>query len=187
MTVEDIEREAMSRWQSILCFLVCASVPWCCSCCPPDGACVSPLQADGSLSLESATLSALLQRTGLVRHEAEQVASAASDLTRSIGKVRVRVVVTSAGYEFMLKDVQVQLWMFIAAYLSSLDALGLQVALLSLLFQLSFCRVGDAFPVSALPDDAARVINDLESFGIVIRGKDRSMYACSVAVCLHRE
>jgi hypothetical protein len=210
LDAEAVEQRAMTQWQGILRFL-----------------------ANDAVHLEDARISELLQRTGLVAHEAEKAGGGGAD--GATVRIRIRVVVTAAGYAFMLRDVQVQLWLFLSAYLSSLEDTGAwgprgagrgtgdggrvvvlgrwlgcrgresaancvgtardpffprlvgvslvaaqRVALVSLLFQLSFCVPGDVFEVSSMAPSALPFLHDLQSFGVLIRSPDgRRWVTCS--------
>ena len=54
-----------------------------------------------------------------------------------------------------------------------------RVTLLSLLFQLSFCLPGDVFDVDVVPDEAARFLDDLQSFGVVIKSRNGRRWVLS--------
>ncbi len=83
------------------------------------------------------------------------------------------MTITPAGYRFMLKDVHVQLWTFVSSYMSEhLTSIVDKANMLSLLFQLSFCDVGDAFAVEDVGADQLALLSTLASFGLVVMEGD---------------
>ena len=95
-----------------------------------------------------------LQRTGLMQKDSE-----------------LGLVISSKGYEFMLQDVHVQVWLFILQYLSSLEANkrceDIRNEALLFLICLSYCRVGSAYPASILSRDSLVLCKDFSQFGLV--------------------
>ena len=76
--------------------------------------------------------------------------------------------VTRAGFEFLLKDTSVQMWTFLSDYLATASARKMSSAdILAFLFELSFCRVGEGYAVSALTETQRRLLEDLQSFGMI--------------------
>ena len=76
--------------------------------------------------------------------------------------------VTRAGFEFLLKDTSVQMWTFLSDYLATAPVRKMSSAdILAFLFELSFCRVGEGYAVSALTDTQQRLLEDFQSFGMI--------------------
>jgi transcription initiation factor TFIIH subunit 4 len=76
--------------------------------------------------------------------------------------------VTRAGFEFLLKDTSVQMWTFLSDYLATAPVRKMSSAdILAFLFELSFCRVGEGYAVSALTETQQRLLEDFQSFGMI--------------------
>mmetsp|Transcript_38732 Transcript_38732/g.69833 ORF Transcript_38732/g.69833 Transcript_38732/m.69833 type:complete len:597 (-) Transcript_38732:131-1921(-) len=82
------------------------------------------------------------------------------------------LVITSKGYEFMLRDSNAQVWMFVLQYLNAMahhemkDALRMEA--LSILICLGSCRVGEGYHTSVLGNKSARqVMKDFGRFGLL--------------------
>lgn len=146
---EVIERFAATEWQSILNFM-----------------------ATNNQKSSNKEIVTLLQKAGLLEFKA----SAAPTSTGS--RVKMAMTITPAGYRFMMKDVHVQLWTFVASYMSAhLVETADKVGLLSLLFQLSFCTVGDCFGVEDVPEALQPRLLTLASFGMVVIDDDLCVLA----------
>ena len=95
-----------------------------------------------------------LERTGLMHKDPE-----------------IGLVISSKGYEFMLQDVHVQVWLFILQYLSSLEVNkrcdDIRHEALLFLISLSYCRVGEGYPASLLSKDSLVLCKDFSQFGLV--------------------
>uniref|UniRef100_A0A7S1VYL6 General transcription factor IIH subunit 4 n=1 Tax=Skeletonema marinoi TaxID=267567 RepID=A0A7S1VYL6_9STRA len=105
---------------------------------------------------------------------------------------RAPLVITSKGYEFMLRDTNAQVWQFVLQYLNSLahhnmkDAIRMEA--LSFLICLGSCRVGEGYFNSVLQSKSARILmKDLARFGLLfvcrVAGK-KAFYPTRVAVNL---
>ena len=81
------------------------------------------------------------------------------------------LVITSKGYEFMLQDVHVQVWLFILQYLNQLESIKrceeVRHEALLFLICLSYCQVGEAYPCSKLSRDGYKLCTDFSQFGLV--------------------
>ena len=110
------------------------------------------------------------------------------------GKDRSRapLVITSKGYEFMLRDINAQVWQFVLQYLNSLVQHNLKDAIrmeaLSFLICLGSCRVGEGYFSSVLGSKSARILmKDFARFGLLfvcrVAGK-KSFFPTRVAVNL---
>ena len=95
-----------------------------------------------------------LERTGLMQKDSDQ-----------------GLVISSKGYEFMLQDVHLQVWLFILQYLSSLEVNkrcdDIRHEALLFLICLSYCRVGEPYPASMLSRDSQVLCKDFSQFGLV--------------------
>lgn len=78
------------------------------------------------------------------------------------------VHITKAGYEFLLRNKSDQLWTFLREYLRKAALHGLRTAdILSLLFDLGFCKLGEGYPVAGLSKEQKQLLDDFASFGLV--------------------
>ncbi|KAL7515188.1 hypothetical protein ACHAXN_012523 [Cyclotella atomus] len=85
---------------------------------------------------------------------------------------RAPLVITSKGYEFMLRDSNAQVWQFVLQYLNALahheQKDQIRVEALSILICLGSCRVGEGYHMSVLGSKYARVvIKDFGRFGLL--------------------
>jgi len=105
---------------------------------------------------------------------------------------RAPLVITSKGYEFMLRDINAQVWQFVLQYLNSMahhnmkDAIRMEA--LSFLICLGSCRVGEGYFSIVLGSKSARILmRDFARFGLLfvcrIAGK-KAFYPTRVAVNL---
>ncbi|GLE06775.1 hypothetical protein PINS_up016321, partial [Pythium insidiosum] len=101
---------------------------------------------------------------------------------------RARCTSQTRGYEFMLKDVHVQLWIFLLEYIRTLDRAGAlqQDDILRFLMQLSYCKTNAAYPVAALTPTQKLLLGDFTNFGLLYRHRLNSthFYTTSLAVNL---
>lgn len=84
----------------------------------------------------------------------------AETIVRGIKKISI----TSAGYEYMLKDQQSQVWLFIFQSLSRYEN---QEEALLLLFMLSYCEVGKGYQIKFLTKVQKDLIFEFSHFGII--------------------
>ena len=140
--VEELEMVSYSRWNTILEFLV---------------------TADESLKISSSVVSYLLA-AGLMQTRGDM-----PPLKRSKGlhsnKINRNLSITSKGYEYMLLDIQSQVWLYVLQCLKNSE--NNQIELLRLVFVLSFCNVGTGYPVGLLSHSQKSLISDLHEIGIV--------------------
>uniref|UniRef100_A0A7S2AJ54 General transcription factor IIH subunit 4 n=1 Tax=Octactis speculum TaxID=3111310 RepID=A0A7S2AJ54_9STRA len=73
--------------------------------------------------------------------------------------------ISTKGYEFLLQNVHVQMWRFVQQYLTD----GNQLEILSFLCQLSYCRVGQDYPVKALSKAQQALLDEFVGFGLIYR------------------
>ena len=144
-TANELETYTQRRWDSVLHFLV-GSAP------------------DDVEDPPSAVVR-FLEQTGLMQDDPEWSVAA------SEGFDEAPLVITSKGYEFMLQDVRVQVWQFILQYFQSLEnhkrCEEIRSEALLFLICLSFCRVGEAYPASALSAIGQTLMKDFSQFGLL--------------------
>jgi hypothetical protein len=148
--------------------------------------------ADGekrtTIAEPSVAMVQFLMRIGLMQEDPDYTGS---DISRA------PLVITSKGYEFMLRDTNAQVWQFVLQYLNSLtqhhhhhekkDAILIDA--LSYLICLGSTRVGDGYHISTVVKSKAarQVMKDFGRFGLVFfcRVADKTaFYPTSLAVNL---
>jgi len=77
--------------------------------------------------------------------------------------------ITSVGYEYLLKERQSQVWIFVKDCISRLKS---SEQALSLLFMLSYCEVGKSYPTDALTAVQKILVQELASVGIILLRDD---------------
>ncbi|KAF1776331.1 Transcription factor TFIIH subunit p52/Tfb2 [Phytophthora cactorum] len=96
--------------------------------------------------------------------------------------------ITDTGYEFMLKDIHVQMWIFMLEYIRTLDNTGTlkQEDILQFLFQISYCQTGGYYAVADLTETQRLLLGDFIDFGLLFRKRPNSdrFYTTSLAVNL---
>ncbi|KAE9198537.1 hypothetical protein PF004_g19515 [Phytophthora fragariae] len=96
--------------------------------------------------------------------------------------------ITDTGYEFMLKDIHVQMWIFMLEYIRTLDNTGTlkQEDILQFLFQISYCQTGEYYAVADLTETQRLLLGDFIDFGLLFRKRPNSdrFYTTSLAVNL---
>lgn len=81
-------------------------------------------------------------------------------------------VITRQGFQFLLMDIQSQVWHFMLQYLNSCDQKGLNLAeCLSMLFQLSFATLGRDYSSEGLSQGQSAFLQHLREFGLVYQRK----------------
>lgn len=96
--------------------------------------------------------------------------------------------ITDTGYEFMLKDIHVQMWIFMLEYIRTLDNTGTlrQEDILQFLFQISYCQTNEYYAVADLTQTQQLLLGDFIDFGLLFRQRTSSdrFYTTSLAVNL---
>ncbi|KAJ3106523.1 RNA polymerase II transcription factor B 52 kDa subunit [Phlyctochytrium planicorne] len=83
--------------------------------------------------------------------------------------------ITNKGFQFLLQDVNVQVWAFLLQYLEMADELKMDpVDVLNFLFQLGSLELGQDYSVDALTDTQKQMLDDLKHLGIVYQRKKKS-------------
>lgn len=97
------------------------------------------------------------------------------------------LIITDKGYEFMLRDVHIQAWTFVLALVKDQGSeSAARDDLLSFLFMLSYCTVGEDYPLAALSEIQTRLAKDFIDLGLLYQRKPKSnrFYVTSIAVNL---
>lgn len=81
-------------------------------------------------------------------------------------------VITRQGFQFLLLDVQAQVWHFMLQYLDTCDSRGMNLPeCLSMLFQLSFSTLGRDYSSEGLSQGLLTFLQHLREFGLVYQRK----------------
>ncbi|GAA6017090.1 hypothetical protein JCM11491_003252 [Sporobolomyces phaffii] len=112
--------------------------------------------ADPSRPKPSEKVLQLLYQSGLMHSE-----------TRSLRSMRI----TSKGFQFLLEDVNTQLWDLLLTYLESSEDL---VETIGFLFMLGSLELGRAYVSAGMSDSQLRVLSDLADYGLVYRSSPKS-------------
>lgn len=84
-------------------------------------------------------------------------------------------VITRQGFQFLLLDVQSQVWHFMLQYLDTCESRGLQLPeCLSMLFQLSFSTLGRDYSSEGLSNGMLSFLQHLREFGLVYQRKRKA-------------
>jgi transcription initiation factor TFIIH subunit 4 len=96
--------------------------------------------------------------------------------------------ITDRGYEFMLRDIHVQMWFFMLEYIKTVNELPdfHKEDILQFLFQLSYCETNGFYAIQDLTKTQQMLLNDFMDFGLLIRTSNNSkrFYTTSLAVNL---
>lgn len=137
-SAEDLERYTHGVWDAVLHFLV----------------------GSDAMAEPPAAVVDFLLRTGLMQPDPDD---------RSRDPNLAALVITEKGYDFMLQDQHRQVWLFVEQYLQMVSGKGekfMREALL-LLICLSLARVGESYPIGALPKPSRKILRGLAHFGLV--------------------
>lgn len=105
----------------------------------------------------------LLRASGLMQHASPKRPDD-SDLT-----------ITSRGFQFLLEDVNTQLWDLLLSYLSMADARHMDlVDVLSFLFLLGSLQLGQDYSTEDLPDTQLHMLEDFRDYGLIYQRKSTS-------------
>ncbi|CAM9500545.1 unnamed protein product [Ectocarpus sp. 6 AP-2014] len=155
-TVAKIERQMHSQWQDVLYFLVGSD--------------------EEGRSTPPARVVKFMEESGLMRP------------VKGRGALRITDKGQEEAYEFMLKEAHVQAWMVVHALINGYGRTqpGCRDELLAFLFQLSYCKVGDAYPLGALTQTQRDLAQDFVELGLLFKRKAKStrFYPTSIAVNL---
>ncbi|CAE7483556.1 GTF2H4, partial [Symbiodinium microadriaticum] len=154
--VIDLENRCITKWNTTLEYLVTSS---------------------GDINITQSMKLFLLQAGLMQQLDTESLASAGGN------KVGLRI--TSKGYEYMLLDTRQQVWLFALECLKCVAAADL-AEVISFLFMLSYCKVGECYPVSALSSAQIKFMSQLCDLGIIFRThfKATVFYPTRIAVSM---
>ena len=93
--------------------------------------------------------------------------------------------ITSKGYEYMLLDIQEQVWIIVLQCLLNVPTPD-TAEVISFLFMLSYCKVGDSYPVRALSRAQYKFMLQLSDLGVIFRthAKSTVFYPTRIAVSM---
>ncbi|KAI9098222.1 transcription factor Tfb2-domain-containing protein [Phlyctochytrium arcticum] len=100
----------------------------------------------------------------------------ASGLQEQDGHDSERAIITSKGFQFLLLDVNVQVWSLLLQYLDLAER-QLQmdiVEVLNFLFQVGSLELGQSYSIDPLTDTQKMVLEDLKWFGLFYQRKKKS-------------
>lgn len=163
-TYNELESYTQSSWDSVLHFLVGSD--------DVDGDCSSNGgNSNNSIDEPSDAMIQFLTRIGLMQEDPDYYSVGSNRSSRDAAPL----VITSKGYEFMLRDINAQVWQFVLQYMNSLSSLhassreAIRIEALSFLICLGSTRVGDGYHISVLgkSKEARQVMKDFGRFGLV--------------------
>lgn len=83
--------------------------------------------------------------------------------------------ITNSGFQFLLQDVNVQIWTLLLEYLNLTQDLNMDpVDVLNFIFILGSLELGKAYSVSSLSDTQVSMLPDLRDYGLVYQRTDNS-------------
>ncbi|KAJ1559841.1 RNA polymerase II transcription factor B 52 kDa subunit, partial [Cladochytrium tenue] len=83
--------------------------------------------------------------------------------------------ITNKGFQFLLQDVNVQVWAFLLQYLDMAEELQMDtVDVLNFLFQLGSLELGQDYSVDALTETQRHMLDDLKHLGLIYQRKKKS-------------
>ncbi|KNE60571.1 transcription factor tfb2 [Allomyces macrogynus ATCC 38327] len=98
-----------------------------------------------------------------------------SGLMERTGLLPADLVITHSGFQFLLQDINSQVWALLLQYLSMVKDLGMEEDdVLNFIFFLSSLELGSAYSTEVLTETQATVLMDMVAFGIVYRRKKKS-------------
>jgi len=114
----------------------------------------------------------LLERSGLMAAKRDEV----KDEYAVFNKVDINELeITNKGFQFLLQDVNTQVWAFLIQYLNMVDDLKMDlVEVLNFLFQLGSLQLGADYSVESLTPTQQQMLNDLKHLGIIYQRKRSS-------------
>lgn len=98
--------------------------------------------------------------------------------------------ITNSGFQFLLQDVNVQIWTLLLEYLNLTQDLNMDpVDVLNFIFILGSLELGKAYSVSSLSDTQVSMLPDLRDYGLVYQRSDSSsrFYPTRLATTLTSE
>lgn len=98
--------------------------------------------------------------------------------------------ITNAGFQFLLQDVNAQIWTLLLQYLNMAEKLQMDpVDVLNFIFMLGSLELGKDYSLSALSGTQVQMLEDLRDYGIVYQRKStsRRFYPTKLATTLTSE
>ncbi|KAL1931919.1 hypothetical protein VTP01DRAFT_8975 [Rhizomucor pusillus] len=110
-----------------------------------------------------------------------------SNLMQSSPNDPENLQITNKGFQFLLQDVNTQVWAFLLQYLDMAEVLRMDlVEVLNFLFQLGSSELGENYSVETLTQTQQQMLEDLRDYGIVYQRKrgSRRYYPTRLATTL---
>ncbi|KAI7871178.1 RNA polymerase II transcription factor B subunit 2 [Spinellus fusiger] len=110
-----------------------------------------------------------------------------SQLMQSSATNQGSLQITNKGFQFLLQDVNTQVWAFLLQYLDMAEVLQMDlVEVLNFLFQLGSLELGENYSVETLTQTQQQMLEDLRDYGIVYqrKGGSRRYYPTRLATTL---
>lgn len=93
--------------------------------------------------------------------------------------------ITSVGFQFLLDDINTQLWELLLQYLKMAEANDLDIVdVLSCLFMLGSLELGKEYSMINLSETQIQVLNDLTDYGLVYLTRSKTFYPTRLATTL---
>ncbi|KAF9978729.1 RNA polymerase II transcription factor B 52 kDa subunit [Actinomortierella ambigua] len=95
--------------------------------------------------------------------------------------------ITHKGFQFLLQDINTQVWAFLLQYLNMAESLNMDlVEVLNFFFQLGSLELGNDYSSETLTDTQTHLLEDLKAYGIVYQRKrgSRRFYPTRLATTL---
>jgi len=147
VNIEFLDKHGTEQWEAVLHYMVGANIR----------------------KKPSPAVLKLLERSGLMAKRDEDV----NDEYAVFNKVDVNELqITNKGFQFLLQDVNTQVWAFLIQYLNMVDDLKMDlVEVLNFLFQLGSLQLGADYSVESLTPTQQQMLNDLKHLGIIYQRK----------------
>ncbi|CAO3691000.1 unnamed protein product [Rhizopus stolonifer] len=98
-----------------------------------------------------------------------------SKLMQNNNDVGGQLQITNKGFQFLLQDVNTQVWAFLLQYLDMAEVLQMDlVEVLNFFFQLGSLELGENYSVDTLTQTQLQMLEDLRDYGIVYQRKKHS-------------
>ncbi|KAI9025300.1 RNA polymerase II transcription factor B subunit 2 [Phycomyces nitens] len=110
-----------------------------------------------------------------------------SQLMQASPTDQTHLQITNKGFQFLLQDVNTQVWAFLLQYLDMAEVLQMDlVEVLNFLFQLGSLELGENYSVETLTQTQQQMLEDLRDYGIVYqrKGGSRRYYPTRLATTL---
>jgi len=151
--IDFLDRHGTEQWEAVLHYMV--------------GANISKKPSPAVLKL--------LERSGLMAKK-DGLRDRENDEYSVFNKVDAdELQITNKGFQFLLQDVNTQVWAFLIQYLNMVDDLKMDlVEVLNFLFQLGSLQLGADYSIESLTPTQQQMLNDLKHLGIIYQRKRSS-------------